>query len=1023
MAPLTAFKGKAVNAASALAARNGRSERAKPRGCDKTAGCLWAGNGLADTFCLLCDSTACPGPRFHLKQFDNPLAKPSTSSTSRQSGLEQSPVTISGIVVSGARTHNLKNVSLTLPHDRLTVITGPSGSGKSSLALDTVFAESQRQYLETLSLFARQFVEQLPRPDVDSIEGLLPALRVDQQALASQPRSTVGTLTEIHDYLRILFARAGTMRCPGCGDPIRQQTPEQIARWILGLAEGTKLILLAPLVRGRRGKHEEILERVRSERLVRVRVDGQLCDIDQVTPLNPKQLHDIEAVTDRLVVRAGIESRLTESLDLALRLSGGTVIVSWPGEGGAAVWQDRLFSTRNACARCERSFAELEPRSFSFNSPYGACPTCQGMGQSDRFEAEQIFGSHALSLNAGLVSVWRGGSKTALAKQLERLAAVLAVAKLTPDLPLEQWTVRQKELVWNGSTKPAALGLRELLEADYLETERAQYYDQLAAARIRSTCEACQGTRLNELARAVDLAGVSIDRLGSFPLETTRRWFADELRTDAAQEAVTKPVVREIRSRLEFLCRVGLGYLTLDRPVETLSGGEHQRVRLASCIGAGLTNVCFVLDEPSMGLHARDTQRLVELLGELRDSGNTILVVEHDEAMMRAADWLVDMGPAAGRFGGEVVDQGPPEEVAGRGLGSTGRYLAAPERIDAGRPRRSLEIEQLRVREATANNLQRLELDLPLGGLIGVCGVSGSGKSTLVHEVLVPAVRRHLGWSVSGNVAVASVEGLEKIKRLVNIDQRPIGRTPRGCPATYCGFFDEIRKTFAATKLAKQLGYGPQRFSFNSAAGWCPDCRGHGLKRVEMKFLPDLFVDCGTCRGARFNQQTLQVRFRERTIAEVLQLSVAEACEEFAELSRISAGIEALREVGLGYLQLGQPSTTLSGGEAQRVKLAAELVTREGSGALYVLDEPTTGLHFEDVKRLLMVLQKLTDLGNTVLVIEHHLDVLAAADWLVELGPEGGAGGGKVVAAGTPEQLAANNESPTGRFLRATLGQ
>ncbi|MFO0262370.1 MAG: excinuclease ABC subunit UvrA [Planctomycetota bacterium] len=929
---------------------------------------------------------------------------------------------LSGIVVSGARTHNLKNVSLTLPHDRLTVITGPSGSGKSSLALDTVFAESQRQYLETLSLFARQFVEQLPRPDVDSIEGLLPALRVDQQALVSQPRSTVGTLTEIHDYLRILYARTGEMRCPGCGDPIRQQTPEQIARWVLELAEGTKLILLAPLVRGRRGKHEEILERVRSERLVRVRVDGQLCDIDQVPALNPKQLHDVEAVTDRLVVRPGIESRLTESLDLALRLSGGTVIVSWPGEDANGVWQDRLFSTRNACARCERSFAELEPRSFSFNSPYGACPTCQGMGQSDRFEAEQILGLPSQGLNSGLVRVWKGWSKTALAKQLERLGPVLAVAKLTTDTPFAKWTTRQRELVWEGSTKPVASGLRALLESDFEETERAEYYDQLAAARIRATCDTCRGTRLNELARAVVLSKVSIDQLSSFPLEATRRWFAEQLQTDAAREAIAKPVIREIRSRLEFLCRVGLGYLTLDRPVETLSGGEHQRVRLASCIGAGLTNVCFVLDEPSMGLHARDTQRLVELLGELRDSGNTILVVEHDEAMMRAADWLVDMGPGAGRFGGEVVDQGAPPEVAGRALGSTGQYLARPERVDAARARQTPGDKVLRVRGATANNLRELDVDIPLGGLIGVCGVSGSGKSTLVHEVLVPAVRRQLGWTVSSGGSVDCVEGLESLQRLVNIDQRPIGRTPRGCPATYCGFFDEIRKTFAATKLAKQLGYGPQRFSFNSAAGWCPDCRGHGLKRVEMKFLPDLFVDCGTCRGARFNQQTLQVRFRDRTIAEVLQLSVAEACEEFAGLSRIHSGIEALREVGLGYLQLGQPSTTLSGGEAQRVKLAAELVTREGNNALYVLDEPTTGLHFEDVKRLLAVLRRLVDLGNTVLVIEHHLDVLAAADWLIELGPEGGASGGKVVAAGTPEQLSARNDSPTGRFLRATLG-
>jgi excinuclease ABC subunit A len=929
---------------------------------------------------------------------------------------------LAGIAVAGARTHNLKNISLNLPHDRVTVITGPSGSGKSSLAIDTVFAESQRQYLETLSLFARQFIEQLPRPDVDSIEGLLPALRVDQQALVSQPRSTVGTLTEIHDYLRILYARAGEMRCPGCGDPIRQQTPEQIAQWVLNLPEQTKLVLLAPMVRGRRGKHEEVLERVRTERLVRVRVDGELYDIDQTPALNPKLLHDVEAVVDRLVVRPGIDSRLIESLDLALRLSGGTAIISLPAEGDSGKWKDRLFSTRNACPRCERSFSELEPRSFSFNSPYGACPTCQGVGQSERFEPELIFGVPESSLGRGAVRVWRGFSKPALAKQLEQLAPVLKAGKLDSDRPLGEWTDRQRELLWNGTEKPATTGLRALLESDLAETEKAEYLEQLLAARVVSTCEACRGTRLNDLARSVFLLDRSIDQLTSLPLELARKWFAESWRSESDRESITAPLVREIRSRLEFLCRVGLGYLTLDRPVETLSGGEHQRVRLASCIGAGLTNVCFVLDEPSMGLHARDTQRLVDLLGDLRDSGNTILVVEHDEAMMRAADWLVDIGPEAGRQGGEIVDQGPPAEVAARGLGKTGRYLGETLPAVRKRERRLPSEHRLTISGATANNLKQLDVEIPLGLLVGICGVSGSGKSTLIHEVLVPELRRHLGWSVSGTRAIGKVEGMDSVSRLVNIDQRPIGRTPRGCPATYCGIFDEIRKTFAATKLAKQLGYGPQRFSFNSSAGWCPDCRGHGQKKVEMKFLPDLYVDCGTCRGSRFNQQTLQVRFRERTIADILQLSVAEAREEFASLTRIRSGLDALYEVGLGYLQLGQPSTTLSGGEAQRVKLAAELVTREGSGAVYILDEPTTGLHFDDVARLLSVLQKLVELGNTVLVIEHHLDVLAAADWLIDLGPEGGEAGGKVVAVGTPEQIAACAGSHTGQFLRPTLG-
>lgn len=942
---------------------------------------------------------------------------------------------ITGIQISRARTHNLQAISLTIPHDRLTVLTGPSGCGKSSLAIDTIFAESQRQFLETLSLYARQFLHQLPRPDVDSIEGLLPSLRVDQLASSNSTRSTVGTLTEILDYLRVLYARVGVLLCPNCHQPVSQQSSDQIARWILQLPEQTKVVLLAPLVRGRRGKHDDVLDRVRAERLVRVRVDGQIFDIEQVPELNPRREHHVEAVTDRIVVRPGIESRLRESLDLSIRLSGGTVIISWPATDSAAPWQERFFSTRFACPQCERSFAELEPRSFSFNSPYGACPRCEGLGQSERFKPERVFSDPTRTLSEGAISCWNVLPKSQRQRKLDELGPLIAAAGIDRCLPIASWAAAEQEHFWQGTSKPDVPGLSARLESDLQATESDEYFQSLSECREIAICPSCHGSRLNEAAQSVLVGGYSIAQLSAMSLSQCRDLLARELQLSAEQSTIAAPLLQEVRNRLDYLCRVGLDYLSLDRPVHSLSGGEHQRVRLASSIGAGLTNVCFVLDEPSMGLHARDTVRLIELLGQLRDAGNTILVVEHDEAIMRGADWLVDLGPGAGSQGGQIVDQGPPLEVVERGLGKTGRFLRRTS--DAGSPpatspqaprlfsppgdRRRAE-GWLRIRQATLRNLLGLDVDLPLNVLVSVAGVSGSGKSTLVHEILVPLVRQHLGLTSVIPDRGAQLSGAETIARLVVVDQRPIGRTPRGCPATYCGVFDELRKTFAATRLAKQLGFSPQRFSFNSPAGWCPECRGHGQRRIEMKFLPDFYVTCGLCQGDRFNPQTLQVRFRDRTLADVLRMSVDTALAEFGNLPAIASRLESLQAVGLGYVSLGQPSTTLSGGEAQRIKLAAELLQNQSGSTLYVLDEPTTGLHFDDVTRLMQVLQRLVQNGNSVLVIEHHLELLAASDWLIDLGPEGGPAGGKVVAAGTPEQVARNEASLTGRFLRPALG-
>ncbi len=842
------------------------------------------------------------------------------------------------IEIRGARTHNLRAVDVDIPHWNLTVITGPSGCGKSSLALDTLFAEGQRQYLETLSLGARQWIDQLPRPPLESISGLLPTQRVDQHSRIGSPRSTVGTITEIYDYLRVLWARLGDARCSQCGQTIRQQSPEQILKWLMELPEQTKMVVLAPLVRGRKGSHQAVFEQIRKERLVRVRVDGTIYDIDAIPTLNPRQNHSIDAVTDRIVIRAGIETRLQEAIDLSLRLTGQLVVASFqrPDINAARKtidWEDRSFSTVLACPDCQISLPELEPRSFSFNSPYGACEVCQGMGVE------------ALALS----------------------------------------TENESE----NESRPVS-------------------WEQI--------CAACQGSRLNPIARQVRVSDVILTEVLQKPLCELEQQFA-AMTFSESQQLIVEPLLREIHFRLGFLNRVGLGYLTLGRAADTLSGGEYQRVRLAAAIGTGLTNVCFILDEPSIGLHPRDTDRLIGVLNELVSRGNSVVVVEHDESVMRAAQCLIDMGPGAGAQGGQIIAAGSPTHVMQAHDSLTGAYLSGRKQMVRPVQRRRPDQGYIRLTGATGHNLKNVDLEIPLGIFTCVTGVSGSGKSTLINQTLVPAMLAHIGLPCQAAAPFRRISVDDNLERLVVIDQQPIGRNSRSCPATFLGLLDEIRKLFAATREAKSLGFKSNRFSFNASVGACSECQGHGSKKLSMSFLGEASVVCHVCRGKRFNPQTLAVKFRGHSIADVLEMPIATAAIEFRNISRIATVLDLLVEIGLGYLSLGQPATTLSGGEAQRLKLALELSTRRQGKTLYVLDEPTTGLHFEDVGRLLGVLNQLVESGNTVLVTEHHLDVMRFADWIVDLGPEGGSGGGRIMATGSPETISLSPTSLTGRFL------
>lgn len=932
-----------------------------------------------------------------------------------------SAVPVGQIEVVGARTHNLKSVNVVIPHERLTVISGPSGCGKSSLAMDTIFAEGQRQYVETLSVYARQFIHQLPRADVDRIDGLEPTLRIDQHSAVSGNRSTVGTVTGIHDYLRLLFSRIGIQHCHRCGQTVTPQSPERIAAWVQQLPEASRVMLLAPLVRARKGKHAEIFERIRKERLVRCRVDGAIHDIDSLPELDARQLHSIEAVTDRLVIRNGGTDRLQESLALCLNLGEGTVLVAWQSRDDGDRWQEQLFSTRRACADCGISYPPVEPNTFSFNSPQGACPECQGLGSTEQFLVDAVFPDRERNLEEWAREFLDGMTARQRSRWLQGLEPLLKAAGVPPASPLAAWKKGGFQTFWDGvgTRQP---GLKIQLEKLLATAARAELIQRLESMRGETRCAGCQGSRLKAESLSVRLAGLNLAELAAMPIGNLERWIVGHC-SQPDQPLVSEPLLQQVRSRLKYLLEVGLDYLTLDRAAHSLSGGEYQRVRLAAAIGNDLTRCCFVLDEPSIGLHPRDNDRLIGTLRRLCSAGNTVIVVEHDEEVMRAADHLIDMGPSAGRRGGQIVASGTVAEVAACAESASGRVLAGVARRGADpvpRPVPDATDDWIVLTGARGNNLQSVTARIPTGRLTVVSGVSGSGKSTLIHETLIPALQRRLGRAAIDPAPFDRLEGGESIQRVVPVDQRPLGRNPRGCPATYTGVMDDLRKLFASTREAKRLGFGPERFSFNSASGWCPECQGLGQRRISMKFLPDLFVTCEACQGTRYHPQSLQCRFRGATIGDVLKMEIGDVAREFASVSRIHRVLATLVDVGLGYLPLGQPTTTLSGGECQRMKLATELVQDEVPRTLFVLDEPTTGLHFEDVRRLISILHRLVDQGHTLVVIEHHLDLVRTADWILDLGPEGGVAGGQIVVSGTTEAVRQCSQSHTGAWLRRT---
>ena len=951
------------------------------------------------------------------------------STSSRQfRDLQQDQNHSDKLTVRGARVHNLQDVNLSIPRNRLVVLTGPSGSGKSSLAFDTIYAEGQRQFIESLSVYARQFLNQMERPDVDMIEGLQPTLCIDQRPGNQNPRSTVATVTEIYDYLRLLMARLGEPRCYECGEPIRQQPTEQILKQLLELPEGTKLMLLAPLVRGRRGAHKDVLQQIRKSGFVRARIDQEVYEVDSAPELEPRRAHHIEAVVDRIVIRAGVEARLGESIQLAVRHGDGLVVACYytAAERGAlgnrmeTRWRDELFSTTYACPNCQVNYEELEPRTFSFNSPYGACADCDGLGAREEFDPELVIPNPALSLDAGALAPWKGAA--AAANQLSAgLQPLLTAHRLDPTVPLGEWSNKLLEKLLRGDRKSKFPGVLVMLEREFATTTRTGRQEQLAAFRGAVTCRGCDGSRLRPEAANVRLADKAIHEITRLSVFEAQHFFSD-LGFSNRDQPVALPLVSEIRRRLDFLAKVGVDYLTLDRSADTLSGGELQRVRLATSIGSGLVGVCYVLDEPSIGLHQRDNQQLIDALRGLQRQGNTVIVVEHDEATMRQADQLIDLGPGAGVKGGRIVAQGTPVEVSQKESSLTGQYLAGSAKICVpAKRRRAAKSRSIVLEGACQNNLKNLHVGFPLGCLVCVTGVSGSGKSSLVNETLSRALIRRLGGLAAKPGVYSSLRGVSQIDKVIQIDQSPIGRTPRSNPATYTGLFDEIRKVFANTRDAKQRGYRAGRFSFNAKRGRCEECQGHGVKKIEMNFLPDLFVTCSECAGARFNRQTLQVRYRKRSIADVLVMAIEEAVTFFENFAQLTRTLQCLVDVGLGYLPLGQPSTTLSGGEAQRIKLATQLARIDTGKTLYLLDEPTTGLHFDDIRRLLEVLNRLVDRGNTVIVIEHNLDVIKCADWIIDLGPEGGEAGGHLLATGTPEQIAEIADNDTGRFLGPLL--
>ncbi|MFH0910241.1 MAG: excinuclease ABC subunit UvrA [Planctomycetota bacterium] len=928
------------------------------------------------------------------------------------------------IEIRGAREHNLQNISLKIPRDRLTVITGLSGSGKSSLAFDTLYAEGQRRYVESLSAYARQFLEQMQKPDVEHIEGLPPTIAIEQRRGSVNPRSTVATITEIYDYLRLLYARAGTPHCPRCGKAIAQQTAQEITDHVLRLPEGTRLMILAPLVRGRKGEHREVIARAKREGFVRLRIDGAIVEAREIKACSEKnRKHTIEAVVDRIVMKPDVRSRLNDSLETALRLGEGLLVVSALEEGGA--WSDTIYSEVYACPGCNISFEELTPRMFSFNSPYGACAACDGLGTRLELDPDLIVADPGLSLAEGAIEAWRkGGKRMAIyyARILRHFARDYRVSLHTPWRSLSK-TVQEILLHGDPEEKhgPGFPGVIPNLDHRFHATDSEFVKRRIHQYMSIQPCPACKGARLRPEALAVRVGGLSIRELTALTIENALAFFSALALPPEATE-IARPILKEIEKRLRFLHGVGLEYLSLDRTAGTLSGGEFQRIRLASQVGSGLVGVCYVLDEPTIGLHQRDNQRLLKTLCEMRDLGNTVIVVEHDEEVIRSADHVVDLGPGAGARGGRVVAEGPVEAILASRDSLTGAYLAGALMIDLPpRPRAVDPPGGIRVRGARENNLKRIDVDFPLRALTCVTGVSGSGKSTLITEILYKALARELHGARTKPGRFARILGSGSADKIIAIDQTPIGKTPRSNPATYTGVFDLVRHLFARVPEAKIRGYGPGRFSFNVKGGRCEACQGQGVKKIEMHFLPDVYVRCEECRGRRYNRETLEVKYKGLNIADVLEMQIGEAVRFFKNHPKLHAGLLTLADVGLGYVALGQSSTTLSGGEAQRVKLASELSRRATGNTIYVLDEPTTGLHFDDIKKLLSVLNRLVDRGNTVIIIEHNLDVIKCADYIVDLGPEGGDRGGEVVATGTPEEIARRPESYTGRFLVKVL--
>jgi len=936
------------------------------------------------------------------------------------------------IVVKGAREHNLKNIDLELPREKLIVFTGLSGSGKSSLAFDTIFAEGQRRYVESLSAYARQFLGQMDKPDVDFIEGLSPAISIDQKTASRNPRSTVGTVTEVHDYMRLLYARIGVPHCPNDGAPVARQTPQQIVDQILELEEGTRFQVLAPVVRGRKGEYETLLKDLAKEGFARARIDGEVRDLVEDIKLDRYYQHTIEVVVDRLVSKEGITRRLTDSLETALRLAEGTAVID------VIDGQTLTFSQHYACPECGISFEELQPRNFSFNSPYGACPECSGLGTRHQVDAKLIVPQPDKSLADGAIAPWGGRHRMRYYQRL--LAAVAAEEGIEMDAPFRTLTAKQRELILEGAApeRPFTVtyqnrfgrqrryqttyeGAVPWVERRYRDADSEGARDQYAEFMRQVPCDVCNGGRLNSVSLAVTVGDKSIFELSSMALREAVR-FVEDLDLSERDAAIAAAVTKEIRARLQFLVDVGLDYLTLMRSAATLAGGEAQRIRLATQIGSGLVGVLYILDEPSIGLHQRDNRRLIETLLRLRDLGNTLVVVEHDEETIRVADHIVDIGPGAGEHGGRIVAEGTLQDIVAEPSSITGDYIAGKRTIPTPALRRTGNGKTIKIVGAAENNLKDIDVSFPLATFTAVTGVSGSGKSSLVQEILSKAMHSDLNGARALPGAHRRINGLHHIDKVINIDQSPIGRTPRSNPATYTKVFDKIRTLFASTPDSKVRGYKPGRFSFNVSGGRCETCKGDGTLRIEMHFLPDVYIPCETCKGRRYNRETLEVLFKGHSIADVLEMSIEESLRFFENQPSIVRTLQTLYDVGLGYVRLGQPAPTLSGGEAQRVKLSSELGKRSTGRTFYILDEPTTGLHFEDVRKLLQVLQRLVDGGNSVVVIEHNLDVVKSADWIIDLGPEGGDEGGRIVAEGPPETVANTSESYTGKFLREVLG-